>query len=110
MHDSKKHTFIATLVSISTKENNTTKTGVGSAPIPIFAEVFHLITGLTGEGHQLFRPTALYSLCNTHSFNRFLLSNSQFSLFDLPRDSLISKNDVCRSICLFSDRDVTVPV
>lgn len=50
-HDLKNHQFIATLVSISRIESNSTTTDVGSAPIPILAEEFHLITGLTGEGH-----------------------------------------------------------
>ncbi|KAI9547905.1 hypothetical protein NQZ68_012922 [Dissostichus eleginoides] len=30
------------------------------APVPILAQEFHMITGLTGEGHQLFRPTTLW--------------------------------------------------
>lgn len=46
-----KHQFIATLVSISRMEGNSTWTDVDSASIPILAEEFYLITGLTGEGH-----------------------------------------------------------
>lgn len=60
-----KNQFIATLVSISGAEGNGTWTDVDSAPIPILAQEFHLMTSLSGEGHQLFRTTALYTLYHT---------------------------------------------
>ncbi len=60
-----KNQFIATLASISGVEGNGTWTDVDSDPIPILAEEFHLMTGLTAEGHQLFRATALYTLYHT---------------------------------------------
>lgn len=46
-------------------EGNSTWTDVDSAPIPTWAEEFHLITGLTGEVHQHFRPKVLYALYQT---------------------------------------------
>lgn len=57
-----KNQFIATPVSISGVEGNDTWTDMDSAPFPIWAEEFHLMTDLSGEGQQLFRPTlfALY--------------------------------------------------
>lgn len=60
-----KNLFIATLVSISGVERNGTWTDVDRVPIPILAEEFHPIAGVAGEGHQLFRPAALYALYHT---------------------------------------------
>lgn len=36
-----------------------------SAPICILGEELYLITGLTGEGHQLFRQTVVHDLYHT---------------------------------------------
>lgn len=60
-----KNQFIATLFSISGVGVNSTHTDVDGVPLLILAEEFHLITGVTGEGHLLFRPTALYALYHT---------------------------------------------
>lgn len=67
-----KNQFIATPVSISGVEGSATWTDTDGAPIPISAEEFHLMTGLTGEGHLLFRPTAhVCSKSHTQLNNRF---------------------------------------
>ena len=57
--------FIAAPVSISGMEVKRTWTDVDAAPSPSLAEEIHLITGLTGQGHRLFRPKALSSLYHT---------------------------------------------